>query len=220
MSSHLDGVSHSFTPDNPVNVSFNVKYSGPTNLNGGYFVIGPSGIQPLNCIAFFYISEFGTLRMFDGGSNDIQTSYTLGQWYNIEFRDIDYTNKHFDYFVDGAELGTDFPFRNLSITDAAVVHLYNFENSTAWYDDITVSSFPVGQKELKENKLLAFPNPTTGAFQVAGVGDVTVYDILGNEVLTGSGNSTIDLSTCPQGIYIVKLQKGNEVLVERLAVRR
>lgn len=50
------------------------------------------------------------------------------------------------------------------------------------------------------------PNPTTGLVQISGddVMEHTLYDLKGNMLFHATGNSQIDLSPLPEGLYILK----------------
>ena len=49
------------------------------------------------------------------------------------------------------------------------------------------------------------PNPTTGVFTVHGQGTISVFDLLGNLLLSEPVNRQVDLSAFPNGIYVVKV---------------
>lgn len=70
-----------------------------------------------------------------------------------------------------------------------------------------------------------FPNPTTGLVQVripataSGAAHVRVFDTVGNEVLAeraGSAIHTLDLTGFPGGLYMVRIQADDAVIVRRL----
>jgi len=70
-----------------------------------------------------------------------------------------------------------------------------------------------------------FPNPGNGVFELVPGGDYTgkayqayVYDATGKEVLQqqGNGRATLDISAFPEGIYLVRILAGNDILNWRL----
>jgi hypothetical protein len=75
-----------------------------------------------------------------------------------------------------------------------------------------------------------YPNPTKGSFYVVpeGLGNenlsVTIFDMTERIILSrefrGDQSITIDLSTSPDGCYIIKVQTGSEVIVTRLMVEK
>jgi hypothetical protein len=77
----------------------------------------------------------------------------------------------------------------------------------------------------KLNQVKLYPNPTTGKFTLTlNQNDseqtrVTVFNVTGRQILqeTLTGNSlSLDLSSHPKGIYIVKINNGKKSFVERL----
>ena len=79
----------------------------------------------------------------------------------------------------------------------------------------------------EDNKSIfnVYPNPTNGVFsidlEVIGSYDVSVYNVLGQTVLSTSihtVNNQIDLSTFNKGIYTVELKDGDVVYTEKVVV--
>ncbi len=77
------------------------------------------------------------------------------------------------------------------------------------------------------------PNPSTGIFLIEGELQVTdvvnfmVYDMLGNLLQTGSINgyngqseTKIDMSKAASGMYLLRIQKNNDVIIKRLVLQR
>ena len=75
-------------------------------------------------------------------------------------------------------------------------------------------SVPPGIKP--KETLVIHPNPTTGKFEVCGlefeVGEVQVFDLLGNLVLR-TEEREVDLSSYPAGIYMVRVGEAVRKLV-------
>ena len=66
------------------------------------------------------------------------------------------------------------------------------------------------------------PNPTNGIINLTpATGEIFIYDILGDEILhTGAkGNTSLDLSAFPSGIYLLKVVDGEECRVSRIIKR-
>ena len=63
-----------------------------------------------------------------------------------------------------------------------------------------------------------YPNPSSGIYQVKGMGTVTVFNALGELILTQNilGNSIIDLRTQANGIYSLQLQTEKGTLISKL----
>ncbi len=73
---------------------------------------------------------------------------------------------------------------------------------------------PTATKDLYSNKMLVFPNPTSGIIHIADNFESAVLsDIMGKQLFrTISPNATINLTNCDNGIYILKLKKGNRTI--------
>ncbi|HEY4652056.1 MAG TPA: S8 family serine peptidase [Pontibacter sp.] len=97
-----------------------------------------------------------------------------------------------------------------------------------------VYSFKYTQGEPLGKEFVVSPNPSDdGKFTLVGelaqsdVVTFTVYDILGNtlrkgniEGFNGVYEAQLDLKTAASGMYLLHIQKNNEVIVKRLVVRR
>ena len=88
--------------------------------------------------------------------------------------------------------------------------------------------FPVGAKEIKEQDLSIFPNPSNGRFSIAASGlnmqnvEVTILNFAGQTVdsrmvntASGSLVQNFDLSAEPKGIYILRITSGKNNLGEK-----
>ncbi len=69
-----------------------------------------------------------------------------------------------------------------------------------------------------------FPNPTSGIFRISGGGKfkTSVYDLTGNLIVRidePSMNQEFDLSERPAGIYFIKIESQNRVMVKRVVKR-
>ena len=73
----------------------------------------------------------------------------------------------------------------------------------------------IEEMEADDNSISIFPNPTTGLLNISfgeaeyGVCNVEMYDALGrlvsSENVNASGNHTMDISSYPEGLYIVRI---------------
>lgn len=135
---HFHGISQEFVSGaKPKTISFWVR-SGSTTTHDGYFVL-TDDTYGADAIWFF---ARGTGRFYVNGDvgGDESFSYQAGVWYKVEFRDLDWSTKNFDYYVDGALVKADIPFRNpSSVNQISRLWLYNFSTgSEAWWDDVRV----------------------------------------------------------------------------------
>jgi hypothetical protein len=66
-------------------------------------------------------------------------------WYHFEVKNIDYTTKTFDVWVNGAQKQTGINFRDQTVSSMGSVYLYNYrgpygnrENLRIDFDDLTI----------------------------------------------------------------------------------
>jgi len=99
-------------------------------------------------------------------------------------------------------------------------HRYNFS--------VGLQNLNVKELQQKSN-LFIYPNPSTGEFYIdlGGINNSTttihISDITGRKVLEqgmdtfeNSAQTTVDLSTSPNGIYLVKVISGNKVFTSQI----
>lgn len=135
---HFHGINRDFAAGSkPKNVSFWVR-SGSTTTHDGYFVLtdGTYGDD----LIWFFARGSGKFYVNGDVGGDETFSYQANVWYRVEFRDMDWTAKNFDYYVNGTLVKADIPFRNPAYVDeVSQLWLYNFStDSKAWWDDIRV----------------------------------------------------------------------------------
>ena len=82
----------------------------------------------------------------------------------------------------------------------------------------TVCEIITSLSDAEANQLSIYPNPTSGLFEISGVGELSIHNALGELILSKniSGISTIDLSNQANGIYTLQLQTKKETLTRKL----
>ena len=77
-----------------------------------------------------------TIALSDTEALEIM-GYTANQWYQIELRNIDWSNRTYDFYVNQIEESTRVPFRGDQTTGLTRIDLYNFTaQSEGWIDEI------------------------------------------------------------------------------------
>ena len=91
----------------------------------------------------------------------------------------------------------------------------------------TKESVPVTVTDVEENNdesIQVYPNPTNGLLNVSGNGTIhiSVSNMLGQKVCETSaeGSTTLDLSGYGQGIYLVRIETSEGVMVQKVNVRK
>ncbi len=133
-SGHFTGVHTQFeSGQQPTTVSFHLRPDVAENASG-YFVLSGSGGQN----AIFFLAYLGKFYVNDDVGGDWNYIYEEETWYKIDFRDIDWQAKEFDYYVNEELVKEDISFRSPThVEDFGTIHLYNFhEGSAAYWDNI------------------------------------------------------------------------------------
>ncbi len=139
-SSHLQGLMTSFTPATPSSISFDIYPNGSTA--GNYVVGGDASMAASNCVFFCYVTS-GQMR-FVSSVTYVHSATTLNQWMHVELRNINWTARTFDIYVNNALMYMSFPFRTTSQNTISRLHLYNFNTGTLGrWDNITLGGIPI-----------------------------------------------------------------------------
>lgn len=198
---HNNGLRASISPITPTEVSWYVKPTGTTS--GNYVVIGNSSISATNCIVFSYFQgSTGNLRFY---TNNIfvDVPVPLGIWIKVELKNINYTSKTFDIYTDGILQATAFPFRANTQNDVSRIDLYNYENTTGYWDEIVIGS-------VDTLALSAFVTDVPCNGQPGGSIDLSVSGGTGvYNYAWSNGDITEDISGLAAGSYTVIVSDNN-----------
>ncbi len=141
---HFTGIHQVFDYQQPGHISFWTR-PGPEDLATSYMVLldyyyefTSTGIhEAFYDFIWFFANANGRFYINDDVGGNQAVLYTQNQWYHIEFRNINWTTKKFDYWVDGQLVQAGVPFRNPDKCYEMVFALnYNYSGDTdAWFDD-------------------------------------------------------------------------------------
>ncbi|MGL4597059.1 MAG: T9SS type A sorting domain-containing protein, partial [Bacteroidia bacterium] len=122
---------------------------------------------------------------------------TVGQWYHIEMRNINFTAHTFDIYINNVLQYTSFPFRSATQNSISRLHLYNFNNGVGVWDNITIGGgIPIVLSSTPTN--LTCPSGNTGAVDLAVSGGNPGFTYAWNNSAT-----TQDISGLTAGSYSV-----------------
>jgi hypothetical protein len=136
-SSHYAGPKVLFTSATPNYITWRIK-SDNISAAGAYVVIGDASISTNNGIVFAYITanQLGFIS-----STNYYYPVVVNTWYNIELKNVNFTTKTFDIWINGILLQTSFPFRSTATTSVNQLHVYNFNAGVVGsYDKIIIGS--------------------------------------------------------------------------------
>ncbi|MCB0804418.1 MAG: T9SS type A sorting domain-containing protein [Bacteroidales bacterium] len=103
--------------------------------------------------------------------------------------------------------------------DVTLIISDGITSDTLTKEDYIFVDFGVGQKDLREDRVVLYPNPTTGKLFVSGVKNarIEVYSIMGRKVYADARmeNNFIDLSGLKAGIYFVKIGLDDQTVISK-----
>jgi hypothetical protein len=136
---HYMAVSRQFTGIQPSQLRFHVR-TDRTDLNTGYFVVGDAGIgDPVTNnqgIIFFHFSSGAAMYLYDGIAARGRTTYQPNVWHLIECRNMSWSTRTYDIWIDGVQRDVNVPFRSATTTVVERIELYNFQPGVASFDQI------------------------------------------------------------------------------------
>ncbi len=79
----------------------------------------------------------------------------------------------------------------------------------------------VSDEECTISEGLCYPNPSAGIFRIKGNGEVVIVDPRGQVVFSARVNSEqVNLSTLPEGMYVVRVKDGKSWIADKLILSR
>lgn len=191
-----EGTYSIFTPSQPSYMSFWVRTNTTSGANG-YVVVGDANIAGDNGVLFFYFNASSQLRFFNTTGQNY--SITANTWYHVEARDVDWTARNMDIWINGVLFLNNWAFRSGTATSIDRVHLQSLVASTAMYDNIQIG---IAGPSI-DNVTISTPTcPGTNG----GAIDLTTSSPNGNMSYTWStGDTTQDISNLVAGTYVVSV---------------
>ncbi|MCK6641937.1 MAG: SprB repeat-containing protein, partial [Bacteroidia bacterium] len=170
--SFYQGVYTIFTPQQPTYCSWWMK-TNTTNVANGYVVIGNSNIATDNGIIFCYFNASSQLRFFNtAGYNHPITANT---WYHIEARNMNWTSRTCDIYIDNVLILTSWAFRSTTAANIDRIHCFSLNAATANYDEFVIGSVPVTATSTSTNNLCAGDNNGSASVTASGGNGVYTY---------------------------------------------
>lgn len=104
------------------------------DYNGGNFVVVGDGIS-----LWSFFDSYGRIYIINNGSENYVRTYSPGSWYRLEFKNINYSTKRYDFYVNSVLYESSVSFANTSSTKAQQIWIWNDESaSDFWYDEILI----------------------------------------------------------------------------------
>lgn len=134
-SSFYQGPTAPFTSSQPTYVSWRIKTNN-TAVANGYFVLGDANINSDNGILFAYCNSGSSLRFF--GTTGYNHPMTANTWYHVEAKNINWTNRNMDIYVNGVLILPGWPFRSPTATSMDRLCIFNLNSATSSFDNIII----------------------------------------------------------------------------------
>jgi hypothetical protein len=131
---HQTGLYYTFPNVKPTHVGW-WSMSTSTSTNNAYFVLSSGSLS--NYMAWVYMRTTGYIRLYDTDTQLADVSYLANVWYHMELRNINWTTKVFDFYINDVLVTAGFSFRSSTAVDITRLDLYNFDvGGTAYWDEI------------------------------------------------------------------------------------
>ena len=125
-------------------------------------------------------------------------------------------SNNYEYFDNAYELVQGYVYYSVNC-----VYIRGEEQCESEYWDVLIHITDVEENTVNVN---IFPNPTNGLLNVSGNGTmrIIVSNLLGQKLMETSaeGNVTLDLGQYEMGIYLVRVETGSGVMVQKINVRK
>ncbi|MEY3443616.1 MAG: hypothetical protein RLZZ519_1897 [Bacteroidota bacterium] len=190
--SFYQGMYATFTPSQPTYISFWMR-TNITNAPNGYMVIGDGYVATDNGILFCFFNSTSQLSFFNNtGSN---YNITANTWYHVEAKNINWTTRTMDIWINNVLYLTAWAFRSSLPTNIDRIHMFNLSASDAKYDHIQIGlGGPVISNPITVDPL-CFGDST-------GSVDITASSTNGiGSYGWSNGASTQDIQNVPGGVY-------------------
>jgi hypothetical protein len=134
---YTDGIYQVFgSPLAPSSVSWYARATSVADYAGVFTLYSSSTVSSTYQIVRVYFSYNGYIILYDYTAGTSVKTYTSGTWYHFELRNINWTNRTFDFYIDGTpiKLATSFYGTGNSIARIELGDYYL--NDAAYFDQI------------------------------------------------------------------------------------
>lgn len=170
--SFYQGVYTTFTPQQPTYCSWWMK-TNTTSAANGYVVIGNSNIASDNGIIFCYFNATSQLRFFN--TTGYNHPITANTWYHVEARNMNWTTRTCDIYIDNVLILSAWAFRSTTATNIDRIHCFSLSASTPNYDEFVIGAAPVTATAVSTNILCAGDNNGSASVTASGGNGVYSY---------------------------------------------
>ncbi|MBL7764723.1 MAG: T9SS type A sorting domain-containing protein [Chitinophagaceae bacterium] len=190
-----------FSPAQPTYVSYWMKTNNTTSANG-YFVLGDNAISTNNGILFCYFNGTSSLRFFNSAGYNYPIA--ANTWYHVEAKNINWTTKAMDIYINGTLILANWAFRSTASTNVDQFHLFSLNTAIDQYDKIEIGSTPPLATLFATTDVSCFGGSNgTADIVVSGGASPIGYN------WAPSGGSTANATGLASGIYTCTVTDAN-----------
>ena len=128
----LDGVAHALGGIRPGRIGFHVRAASATK-SGAYLIAATNDTLQGSAVCFRMDGTNG-MGLEEGGRFHAMP-YVAQRWYKVSLV-LDWNLQRIAYYVDERLIEEGIPFCTPAVSPLNVVHLYNFDSTQSWWDDI------------------------------------------------------------------------------------
>lgn len=199
-SGHYNGMLATIPSSTPSNISYWAK-AGSASAHDGYLTFGDGNLGggSNSGVSFIYFqANTGNLRVLGSGTpSEVNVPYTPNTWFFIELRNIDWTNKTFDVWINNTQYST-IGFWSTAVNSVERVHIYNLNASTSWYDDIIIGGNPITSSFVAVDPSCNGDSTGMATFNATGGTNPINY-------VWSTGDTSNSISNLPAGSYSVSV---------------
>lgn len=136
-SGYFSGLTGDFPVSQPTEFSYYVKHSNSSD-NYGFVALTDGNGTSSNALYYCRIG-YNWLYVYTGSGT---YSYQIlnGQWNQIEVKNINWSTKTFDLYLNNTLQAAGLSFNNTGLTGVSTVHLFNTSSYTFYYDAVKVKT--------------------------------------------------------------------------------
>lgn len=198
--SFYQGLTATFTAGQPTYMSWWMRTNTTTGANG-YVVVGDANMPTDNGVIFCYFNATSQLRFF--ASTGFNYNIVANTWYHVEARNMNWTTRTSDIYVNNVLVIASWPFRSTTATSVDRICLHSLVAATAQYDDFVIGYPPINTTTTSTSAS-CFGN-SDGTATVTASGGTAPYTYS----WAPSGGNSASAVGVPAGVYTCTITDAN-----------
>ena len=124
---------------------------------------------------------------------------------------IEHFREDDSFIVRQSVSGPDEDYNLLTNYDEIRKSELDFERNNWLLGEIVLNSYTLGVKETNPLSFSIYPNPTSNTLIISGSESpltISIYNILGKEVISTNNTNNINVQALPSGVYVIRISDG------------